>query len=234
MPSAAPATYVTNLTHFEGALDPASAAPAAARKLALFFDDLVRIASRESLGAIRTDVRCFKRPGRRPCPGKIVTTRARGQDEIGWECPSCGTGGVIHHWQGAEADLSRYARPEAAARQLAGPGTKFEGTWRITEMELWDSEAIDLLGPGNFRFDADQSGEFQLIAVRGWLDCRYGERDGEPLVEFSWEGDDEGTDRCGRGWAVVAGDGTLSGRFFFHRGDDSSFTAERTERRAPK
>lgn len=39
----------------------------------------------------------------------------------------------------------------------------FEATWRISEMELWDQDAIDLLGPGYFRFDDEQSGEFQFI-----------------------------------------------------------------------
>jgi hypothetical protein len=29
----------------------------------------------------------------------------------------------------------------------------------------------------------------------------------------------------GRGWATLALDGTLSGRLFFHMGDDSSFRA---------
>ncbi|MBE2254347.1 MAG: hypothetical protein IAE78_32770 [Myxococcus sp.] len=106
----------------------------------------------------------------------------------------------------------------------------FEGDWLITEMELWDLDAIELLGPGFFRFDEEQSGELQFIAVRGWLDCRYGERDGLPLVEFSWQGDDEGTEASGRGWAVVDQDGKLTGRIFFHQGDDSSFTAARTKK----
>ena len=229
MPRAEPGTYVTDLTHFDGALDPGSNAPAPAKKLAKFFDELVRVASRESLGTIRTDVRCFKKPARRSCPGKIVTTRSRGRDEINWECPTCENNGVIHHWQGSKADLSRYARPEAEVqKKRSSSGKVFEGTWRIAEMELWDREAIELLGPGYFRFDDEQSGEFQFTAVRGWLDCGYGEREGRSLVEFTWQGDDEGTEASGRGWAVVERDGTLNGRIFFHQGDDSTFTATRT------
>lgn len=231
MPRAEPGTYVTDLTHFDGALDPASNAPAAAKRLAKFFDELVRVASRESLGTIRTDVRCFKKPARRACSGKIVTTRSRGHEEITWECPSCGNNGVIHHWQGSSADLSRYARPEAEVqKRRTGTRKKFEGNWRITEMEQWDLDDIDLLGPGFFRFDEEQSGEFQFIAVRGWLDCRYGERDGQPLVEFTWQGDDEGTEASGRGWAVIDQGGSLTGRIFFHQGDDSSFAATSTKK----
>ncbi len=230
MPRAKPATYVTNLTHFEGALEPGSNAPAPAKKLAKFFDELVRIASRESLGTIRTDVRCFTKPARRACSGRIVTARSRDREDIAWACPSCGTNGVIHHWQGSAADLRRYARPEVEVlKKPSGAGAVFEGAWRITEMELWDREAIDLLGPGYFRFDLDGTGECQFIAVRGGLDCRYGERDGQPLVEFSWQGDDDGTEVCGRGWAVIEVDGRLNGRIFFHDGDDSSFVASRSK-----
>ncbi len=229
MSRAQPATYVSDLTDFDGVLDAASRAPAPARRLAEFFTEVVRVASRERLGAICTDIRCFKRPARRPCPGRIVTTRAGSQEAISWECPACGTNGVIRHWQGTKADLTRYAVTEVpGAAQRTGPGTRFEGSWRITSMELWDKEAIELLGPGYFRFDEDRSGEFQFIAVRGWLDCGYGSRNGLPLVEFSWQGGDEGTEASGRGWAVIEGDGALSGRIFFHRGDNSAFTARQS------
>lgn len=230
MHRAEPRTYVTDLTHFDGALDPGSNAPAPAKRLAKFFDEVVRVASREALGTIRTDVRCFKKPARRPCSGRIVATRSQSREEISWECPSCGNNGVIHNWRGTKADLSRCARPESKLqKKRTGSEKMFEGTWRITEMEQWEHDAIDLLGPGFFRFDQEQSGQFQFIAVRGWLDCRYAERDGQPLVEFTWEGDDEGTEASGRGWAVVDQHGGLNGRIFFHRGDDSSFTAIRSK-----
>jgi len=100
------------------------------------------------------------------------------------------------------------------------------GSWRITEMELWDQEAIDMMAPGYFRFDASGMGELGFIAVQGGLDCRYGTRDGKTAVEFSWEGADEMDPCSGRGWAVLDGD-RLIGRLFFHMGDDSGFTAER-------
>ena len=108
------------------------------------------------------------------------------------------------------------------------------GSWRITEMELWDQEDIDMMASGYFRFDADGKGEFGFIAVQGWLDCRYGIRDGKTAVEFPWEGSDE-MDQCsGRGWAGLDGD-RLTGRVFFHMGDDSGFTAARqTKERGSK
>lgn len=99
------------------------------------------------------------------------------------------------------------------------------GRWRITTMDLWESDAIDLMGPGFIEFSQDGTGQFGFIAVRGWMDCRTEERGGRPLVEFSWQGDDEGDDVCGRGWATLLEDGTLDGHLFFHLGDDSGFHA---------
>jgi hypothetical protein len=61
---------------------------------------------------------------------------------------------------------------------------KIKGRWRIVEMELWDHEAIDLLGPG-FIDQADGDGIFRFIAVEGWMDIRDVEHEGVPAIEFS-------------------------------------------------
>ncbi|MGQ0668145.1 MAG: hypothetical protein ACT4PO_00470 [Actinomycetota bacterium] len=103
------------------------------------------------------------------------------------------------------------------------------GTWRIVEMDLWDLEAIDLLGPGFIQFGKDRTGHFRFIAVEGWMDYRHGQRDGRPCVEFTWDGDDDGDRASGRGWAALAGDGSLRGHIYFHLGDDSGFRAVRAE-----
>ena len=101
----------------------------------------------------------------------------------------------------------------------------FEGNWRIIAMELWDQEDIDLLGPAYITFDPKKkSGQFRFIAVEGWMDCRFSNKDGLPAVEFSWEGTNETDQVSGRGWAASER-GVLKGRIFFHRGDDSGFTA---------
>jgi hypothetical protein len=107
----------------------------------------------------------------------------------------------------------------------------FAGTWDLTWTKVWRKDVLDLDGSAFIRFekqlDTDQ-GEFRMIAVQGWLDCRYGERNGLPAVEFSWQGTDEGDDRCGRGWAVLESESELRGWLFFHCGDDSEFTARRS------
>lgn len=103
--------------------------------------------------------------------------------------------------------------------------TGFLGSWRITWTEAWESDALDLVGPAFIQFEDDGLGELGLMAISASLDCRYGQRDGRPAVEFSWEGDDEDDIASGRGWAVLESDGSLRGWFFVHRGDDSEFRA---------
>src|SRR5271169_2127231 len=113
------------------------------------------------------------------------------------------------------------------------PGPEFAGSWHITWTEVWDSDALDLVSPAYIQFGEDGLGEFGMIAIRGWLDCRYGQRDGRPSVEFSWQGQDDRDDACGRGWAVQELDGSLRGWFFIHCGDDSEFRAARAETLKP-
>lgn len=102
---------------------------------------------------------------------------------------------------------------------------RIKGRWRIVEMELWDHEAIDLLGPAFIEIKAEGDGTFRFIAVEGWMDIRDIEREGTPAIEFSWDGNDECNPANGRGWAAVTTDGSLRGRIYFHMGDDSSFVA---------
>ena len=104
------------------------------------------------------------------------------------------------------------------------------GSWRIVEMDLWDRDAIDLVGPAVIELNADGTGRFHFIAVEGYLDCRYAERGDLPKVEFTWEGHDEGDHASGRGWAQLQTDGSLRGHIFFHAGDDSSFRAVAREK----
>jgi hypothetical protein len=91
---------------------------------------------------------------------------------------------------------------------------------------MWDRDAIDLVEPGFIEFAGDGTGQFGFIAVRGLMDCRSTERDGRTGVEFSWDGEDEGDQISGRGWAAAVDDVTLNGHLFIHLGDDSGFRAE--------
>lgn len=101
------------------------------------------------------------------------------------------------------------------------------GRWRITEMELWEQEDLDMEVPAFLEFRPDGTGEFQFILVTAVIDYRLVERDAKPGVEWSWDGSDEMDPCSGRGWAVLEAPGRLVGRIFFHQGDDSEFTAEK-------
>jgi len=81
--------------------------------------------------------------------------------------------------------------------------TQFLGTWRIIETEVWDKDALDLVVPAHITFTAEGQGHFQMIAIQGGIDCRFeGNR-----VEFSWIGDDDGSETNGRGWGEIDKDG---------------------------
>ena len=100
------------------------------------------------------------------------------------------------------------------------------GKWRITQMEMWDQEFVDMETEGHFNFKGDQIGSFQFGLVQGQIDYRI-EKTGEiERLEFSWEGQDENDVAIGRGWAVIQSD-HLEGRIYFHLGDDSWFKAKR-------
>ena len=107
----------------------------------------------------------------------------------------------------------------------------FVGSWRITDMELWEQDDRDLVVPAYMTFNRNGSGEFQFGTVEGWMDCRFGSRDGHPEVEFSWDGENDNDPGSGRGWAILRS-GSLEGRIFIHCGDDSGFRAEKQLARA--
>ena len=102
---------------------------------------------------------------------------------------------------------------------------RITGRWRIVDMELWDQDAIDLLGPAFIEIGPRNDGSFRFVAVEGRADIREVERDGRPGIEFSWDGNDECEPANGRGWATLRRDGSLSGRIYMHGGDDSAFRA---------
>ena len=100
------------------------------------------------------------------------------------------------------------------------------GKWRIIEMEMWDQDFIDLETEGHFLFEKDGLGSFQFGLIRGQIDYRIEKTGRIERLEFSWEGQDENNMASGRGWAVIKND-HLEGRFYFHLGDDSWFSATR-------
>jgi hypothetical protein len=101
----------------------------------------------------------------------------------------------------------------------------FIGKWRITEMEQWDADYIDLVAPGYFEFRKNGTGEFQFGAIEGDIDFYIENVENQQRLEFSWMGHDEYDPVAGRGWAVIKNK-ALFGRIYFHMGDESWFKAK--------
>ncbi len=106
--------------------------------------------------------------------------------------------------------------------------SEFLGTWRIVEMEQWDSSFVDMEVPGFFLFSTDKTGDFQFGLVRGHMAFHYATLDGKKRIEFSWMGSDEMDPVSGFGWAEIM-DSELVGRIYFHDSDDSLFRATKQE-----
>ncbi len=98
---------------------------------------------------------------------------------------------------------------------------RLAGKWRIIEMELWDRDFIDLVGPGFISFDGKGRGEFRFGAVTGSMDCS----DTPGGADFTWGGFDEMDESSGEGWADLQDDGSLIGEISFHHGDEFTFRA---------
>jgi hypothetical protein len=114
------------------------------------------------------------------------------------------------------------------------PPNPITGRWRIVSMSAWEDDFLDEEVEAYIEFNDRDWGDFHFGNVQGHMDCRQTTRDGEPAVEWSWDGNAEMDAAQGRGWAVLRGD-ELHGMIFFHGGDDSEFVATRAkERKAAK
>jgi hypothetical protein len=108
----------------------------------------------------------------------------------------------------------------------------FTGRWRIVSMSVWEQDFVDAEEEGHIEFEKNNQGEFHFGCVHGHMSCRLTMRNGEPAVEWSWDGNDEMDSAHGRGWGVVKGD-ELHGMIFFHGGDESKFVAKKKGGKRP-
>lgn len=99
------------------------------------------------------------------------------------------------------------------------------GRWDIESMDLWDADAINLVGQGHIIFDAF-GGTMAFICVNISLDCRGTGTQGKSLA-FTFAGGDEGTDVSGSGSARSTAPNRIAGKIRFHHGDASGFVARR-------
>ncbi len=116
---------------------------------------------------------------------------------------------------------------------MAKKRNPFEGRWRIVSMNAWEDDFLDEEVEAYIEFDNKGWGGFHFGNVQGHMDCRLTRRDGEPAVEWTWDGNAEMDAAQGRGWAVIR-DGELHGMIFFHGGDDSEFVAKKSKEKKRK
>jgi len=111
---------------------------------------------------------------------------------------------------------------------MAKKKNPLEGRWRIVSMSAWEDDFLDEEVEAYIEFDNKGWAGFHFGNVQGQMDCRSTMRDGEPAVEWSWDGNAEMDAAQGRGWAVLRGE-ELNGMIFFHGGDDSEFVAKKAK-----
>ncbi len=100
------------------------------------------------------------------------------------------------------------------------------GTWRITDSEVWDSEALDSEGPAHLAFGAGGAGTLNFAGIIATIDYRVTRRSGPTRVEFTWEGSQEQEQVSGRGWAELDAN-RINGQRFIHLGDETRFSGRR-------
>lgn len=101
-------TWIVDLTLFldkEGAI---ASPKGPALKLAEHMVAIVAMASRpEIIHPPEYQVRCRRRPGRKPCIGVIETDLDPENEDIVWWCPVCQDNGMIRNWKGSMWDLRK-------------------------------------------------------------------------------------------------------------------------------
>lgn len=103
-----PLHYVTDPWHFlDDTRNLPDDLPNPARRLILFLGQIIEEMSALPAGTtFVTSLKCRRRPGRKPCPGEILSWRNNQNDSIKWMCTQCGTGGEVHNWRGCPWDKS--------------------------------------------------------------------------------------------------------------------------------
>ena len=100
-----------------------------------------------------------------------------------------------------------------------------KGKWRIIAMPDFEADYPDLVEPAYIRFEHDASGEFAFGCCTGHIwEASSTEAS---RIDFSFDGSDEMTDRCGDGSAELQPDGALNGEICDRQGDEYSFIARR-------
>ena len=106
---------------------------------------------------------------------------------------------------------------------------KFNGTWHICEMEMWDEDYFNMETQAVIKIERGGLGHFHFGVVSGEIDGEVVKNDNEERFEFTWEGNCECDPASGMGWIKLIDDNTIEGKIKFHLGDSSMFKAKRVK-----
>ena len=124
--------WITDITHY---LDSAGRVPARPRPIVVFMGSIVVESSKRAAGDTHAiDVKCRRRPGRRPCRGMIHSSVDPGTREIQWHCPVCDDHGLISNWEGSPWDV-RSVGHSLSRESLWTTGPQFTSAAK----HVWDS-----------------------------------------------------------------------------------------------
>ncbi len=106
---------------------------------------------------------------------------------------------------------------------------KYEGTWHIYEMEMWDEDYFNMEVQAYGRIDSEGLGEFQFGLVSGQIDGEIVDDSTDERFEFTWDGNDECDPALGGGCFRLKDKNSIEGRIKTHMGDSSAFSARRAK-----
>lgn len=101
---------------------------------------------------------------------------------------------------------------------------KFIGKWRITNMDQWDQDYVNEVEPGYIEFKKSGLGSLHFGFIFADIDYRAIKTSDGYYIEFSFSGNDEYDEICGRGKLNQKGK-EMDGCLYIHCGDESNFSA---------
>lgn len=107
------------------------------------------------------------------------------------------------------------------------PALPLEGRWEIHSVEGYDEAELRVELEPFVEFRAEGDGAFHFALIRGSMEYRVEEQDGQPVAQFTFDAHHGAEPLCGGGSAAVVG-GQLEGVIWLHTGQQSRFVARRT------
>ena len=102
------------------------------------------------------------------------------------------------------------------------------GKWFIKEMDMWDTNYINMEIEGYIEFYNECSGTFQFGLVKGDIIYKIQRVKNKEVLKFKFIGVDELDSASGNGWLEIINNRMIiEGEFNFNNGDISGFRAER-------